>query len=86
MATSVDPASDADELLPFDGTCPACAGQSEPGQRYDGEEYRCGGCGVRLVAVAYQHEMRCGLVDRGAVDGRTGRQTTRARWTRRGRR
>lgn len=78
--------TDEEDLLPFDSVCPACRGESDPGERFDGEEYRCGNCGRWLVATAWvDNTMSAIQVERQPADDRTGRQRTRSRWRKRGR-
>lgn len=81
----------SDDLCPFDPMCPWCRKDSDPGERFDGEHYRCGSCGRPVVAVCYvdkdgNHDFAVDMVRREPHDERTGRQRTRARWSRQGRR
>lgn len=73
--------------VPFNATCPWCGGRSDFGDSYDGERRGCRSCGKPVEAVLWSDDtmslVRTGF---GAGDWRTGRQRTRARWARQGRR
>ncbi len=77
-----------DELLPLDSTCPFCGVHSDCSEIYDGCEWDFRNCGKTLVAVAWANGTMtlCKPDPRTPADGRTGRERTRARWRRTGRR
>lgn len=75
-------------LLVLDPICPLCKGAHDVGEILDGHGRDCGGCGRYLVAIAWDDGTMT-MVNgggNGIVDMRTGRQRTRARWRRQGRR
>ena len=83
---------DDDDLIPFDATCPSCHVHSDVGEIFDGGEHHCGNCGALLNAVAFgaSPEHPNGhmimVAQREPAQQLTGRQRTRKRWARTGRR
>jgi hypothetical protein len=79
-------ATGEDEMLPLDPKCPGCGGQHDATEVFDGSERRCFSCDRLLVCVTYTD----GTADMQLVHKEpptlTGRQQTRARWRRMGRR
>lgn len=78
-----------EQLLPFDPECPWCHGHSDPGVRFDGEDYRCVNCGRHVQAVCFvdKNDIRSFSVvkvERGLTDERSHRQRNRSRVQRRG--
>lgn len=75
--------------IPLNGTCPVCGRHANTGDMFDGERKSCGSCGRMLVAVVWADDWdrdTMSLVAVGPGDTRTGRQRTRARWRKQGRR
>lgn len=77
-------------LLDLDPTCPLCKREHDVGEIFDGHGIDCASCGRFLVAVACGElgtmSMQPGDSGPHMPDTRTGRQRTRARWRRQGRR
>lgn len=76
-----------DDVIHFDGKCPHCFENADVGEIFDGEHRNCANCGGRVCGVSWNDgTFSLVAVDRGATDRRTGRQRTRNRWARQGRR
>lgn len=80
---------DDDTLLDLNPGCPACGKHGGVGEVLDGGMHNCVHCGRLLIAIAYADGTMMMLLaqdDRILPDLRTGRQITRSRWKRQGRR
>lgn len=75
-----------DETLTLDPTCPVCKGTHDVDEVFDGSERQCGNCGHTLVCVTYMDGSAYMQIYPSDRVERTGRQRTRARWNRQGRR
>lgn len=79
------------DLIPFEDLCPYCKHSTDAGERFDGEHYRCGHCGKRVFAYSASgldgvSVMYVGCGENTPSSFTTGRQRTRARWRKQGRR
>ncbi len=75
-------------LLALDPICPLCKREHDVGEIFDGQGRNCASCGRYLVASA-NNDGTMDMLDgggNGIVDTRAGRERTRARWRRQGRR
>lgn len=84
--TELETVPETDSDLPLDPTCPACKRPHDVTDVFDGSERHCISCDALLVCVTYTDgtaEMR--RVSEPALE-LTGRQRTRLRWRKTGRR
>jgi hypothetical protein len=84
-----EPAKNLDEdetLLPLDPSCPHCKGLHDVGEIFSGGAEECASCGALLQAADDGETMWLFVEKYPPVPLRTGRQRTRGRWRKRGRR
>lgn len=85
--------ADGEPMLPLDPTCPHCHYPCDIGEIFDGGSHRCEDCGALLQATAFgpspqrPHGFMLMTIERlPPQKPLTGRQRTRRRWARQGRR
>jgi hypothetical protein len=77
---------DDEPLLPLDPHCPHCKDLHDIGEIYSGGAERCDSCDALLQAADDGEVMWLFVEKYPAVPPRTGRQRTRSRWSKQGRR